>query len=406
MSNFTFIDGIVLSQRFRPRSIKTIAGLRTLAYRAFGDIRHDGTVVEGESEGDGQADQVAECLPERLRSAWIHGSHNTKIQISSDGTLAQLKGNPGRFGRSDNVFNRDWEGTLEASNQIMRSQGLPDFQIGEPAASTQLIYSLEGQRESRPEFSGYIVIPDVGTPEYEQARQYKLPSDATPGHEGARVWSIHVTRNFVTGSESNAVGVLNWLDGQSVARVKKKRFGKSTVVWGSLKYCQVEAYLKADEMIAHCRGDIERLQMEQNPVYQWCRSQGVVRVEVKAAKDCLRDLGLTWAGDWNMEKVIQLFDARTEVLNRVKADIEEFDPSLLPSSVAMTAEAWLRGADVARSLHPRTRQRHAKILREYGIDIAEKRNVLAMPVKIKTINMEAASVPDWYSMTPQLHRVA
>lgn len=32
-----------------------------------------------------------------------------------------------------------------------------------------------------------------------------------PTGKGARVWSIHVTRNYVTGSESNAQAVLNWL---------------------------------------------------------------------------------------------------------------------------------------------------------------------------------------------------
>ena len=379
MSSTTFIDGIILSQRFRPDSIKSLAGLRSIAYREPGDINHEGTVMEDQ-----------EILPERIRAAWIQGSHNTKVQISSDGTLMQLKGNPGRFGRSDNVWNRDWNGTLAACNQLLHTQALPSFDVGEPYASSELIWGLDGKLASRPEFAGYIVIPEAGG----------------PGHEGARVWSIHVTRNLVAGSEANAVAALNWLDSQSVARVKKRRFGKSTVVWGNLKYCQVEAYLKADEMLDHCRGEIEREMMRQNPVYQWCRENGVVRVEVKAAKDCLRDKGLTWAGEWNMDKVIQLFDERTEILHRVKTDIEEFDPAMLPSRVALTAEAWLRGADVKRTMNLRTFQRHAKLLREYGIDIAEKRNVATLPVRIKTIELQAAAAPDWYWQEPNLRRVA
>jgi hypothetical protein len=136
--------------------------------------------------------------------------------------------------------------------------------------------------------------------------------------------------------------------------------------------------------------------MRQNPVYQWCKENGVVRVEVKAAKDYLREAGLTWAGDWNMEKVIHLFESRTEVLSRVKADIDEFDPALLPSKVACTAAAWLRGEDVQRCMKRTTFWRHAKVLREYGIDIAEPRNVKTMPVRIKTIEVQAASAPDWY----------
>lgn len=372
MSVSTFIDGIILSQRFRRDSVRQLAGLRTVAYRQNGDIRFDGSTVEIEDQ--------YEPFSERLRAAWIQGSHATKVQVSSDGTIVQLKGNPGRFGRTDNVFNFGWDQTLAASNAILNSQGLPAFEAGEPSASPELIWSPDGQLASRPEFRGYGVFPD----------------DDGPGYQGARVWSIHVTRNFIAGSEADAVAVLNWLDGQSVARVKKRRFGKSTVVWGNLNYCQVEAYLKADEMLDHCRGEIEREMMLQNPVYQWCRENGVVRVEVKAAKDYLREVGLTWAGDWNMTKVIKLFDDRTEVLHRVKADIEEFDPATLPSKVACTAAAWLRGEDVKRFMNLRTFQRHAKILRDYGVDIAEPRNVKSMPIRVKTIELQAAAAPEWY----------
>lgn len=368
MSFTTFIDGIVMSQKFRPDSVKTIAGLRTLAYRQSGDVNHLGEVVEDQ-----------EVLPERIRAAWIHGSHNTKVQLSSDGTLVQLKGNPGRFGRGDNVFNLGWDETFARCGEILESQGLPRFVAGDPCANRQLIRGLDGDLITLPEFAGYGVYPDDG-----------------PGHQGARVWSIHVTRNYCTGSEADAIAVINWLACQSVSRIKKKMIGSSTVIWGNLKYCQVEAYIKADEMMAHCRGDLDREMMRQNPVYQWCRENGVVRVEVKAAKDYLREVGLTWAGDWDMTKVINLFESRTEVLNRVKADIEEFDPANLPSKVANTAAAWLRGEDVKRYMNLRTFQRHAKVLREYGIDIAEPRNVKTMPVRVKTIEMQAAFVPEWY----------
>lgn len=369
MSFTTFIDGIVLSQRFRPESVRKIAGLRSIAYRESGDINHVGEIVA-----------ETEVLPERFRPAWIHGSHGTKIQIASDGTLAQLRGNPGRFGRGDNVFNLDWDSTFAKCGDLMQTQGLPAFSVGEPCANPQLIYGLDGELSSRAEFAGYGVFPD----------------DGGPGHGGARVWSIHVTRNFVTGSAADADALLTWLGSQSVSRVKKKILGNSTVIWGNLNYCQTEAYNKADEMMAHCRGEIEREQMRQNPVYQWCRENGVVRVEVKAAKDYLREAGLTWAGDWNMAKVIKLFDSRTEVLHRVKADVEEFDPATLPKKVACTAAAWLRGEDVRRCMSHTTFWRHAKLLRDYGIDIAEPRNIKAMPIKLKTITAQVAEPPHWY----------
>lgn len=381
----TFVDGIVLTQKHRTGTVRELAGVRSLAYRGAGDINRDGEEVEEQ-----------EVIGENFRHAWIQGSHSTAIRVKSEDGLVSMCGNPGRWSRPDNLFNCDLEGTVEAANHIVRLKGLPDFDFGEPIASARLDKVLlpggftyaTGGADLKPE--AYVVSNGDGT-----------------FRQGARVWSIHATRNYLTGSEANAQAVLNWLDSQSVARVKKKRFGKSTVTWGNLNYCQTEAYIKHEEMMDHCKGNLEREMMRQNPAYQWAKQNGVVRIEVKAAKDYLRDRDLTWLGAWDMSKVIQLFEERTEILHRVKCDIEEFDPSTLPSSVATTAAAWLKGVDVRTTLKRSTFFSHAKRLREYGIDISEKRNVEQMPIRIRTIDLVAASAPDWYSMerTP-LVRVA
>ncbi len=371
----TFIDKIVISQKHHDSDqIKEVAGLRSLGARFPGDINRDGARV-----------LETEYLPVQVRAAWVHGSHNTKIQLKSADGLVLLAGNPGRYGRPDNLFNLDLPDTIAMCNRLAAAEGLPGFSAGEPIGSGRMSEILTASGlvmatggSLKPD--DYVIVREDGT--YRQA---------------ARVWEIHVTRNFVTGNQSNAGSVIRYLDTQSMARVKKGRYGSSTITWGSLKYCQVEAYNKADEMMAHCTGEIERLMMAQNPAYIWARDNGVVRIEVKAAKDCLRDKGLTYLGAWTMENVIQLFDERTEVLHRVKCQIEEFDPSMLPSGLACTAEAWLKGSDVKLLLSRATFFRHAKQLREFGIDIADKRNVTAMPVRWKYIDIVEAHTPDWYS---------
>lgn len=381
----TFIDGIVLTQKHSSGTVRELAGVRSLAYRGVGDINRDGEDIEEE-----------EVIGENFRHAWIQGSHATAIRVKSEDGLVSMCGNPGRWSRPDNLFNFDLDGTIQAANHIARQKGLPDFDFGEPIASARIekVLTADGFMYA----SGGAYLRPVA---------YVVPRDDGTYRDGARVWSIHATRNYLTGSESNAQAVLNWLDSQSVARVKKKRFGKSTVTWGNLNYCQVEAYIKHEEMLDHCKGNLEREIMRQNPAYQWAKENGVVRIEVKAAKDYLRDRDLTWLGAWDMTKVIQLFDERTEILHRVKCDVEEFDPSMLPSGVATTAAAWLKGVDVQTLLSRRTFFRHAKSLREYGIDISEKRNIEQMPIRIRTIELMAAAAPDWYSMerTP-LVRVA
>jgi hypothetical protein len=375
----TFIDGIVLTQKHPPSEVRELAGVRSMAYREKGDIGRDGSEVEDQ-----------ELIGEQFRHAWIQGSHATAIRMKSESGLVSLAGNPGRWSRPDNLFNLDLAGTLQVSNRLLEMQGLPGFEGGEPIASSRIAPVLH---------EGSLLFAsggDLSTVDYVISQ-----ADGT-FRCGARVWSIHVTRNYATGSEADALAVLSWLDTQSVARVKKKRFGRSTVVWGSLNYCQVEAYLKADEMMDHCKGPIEREQMRQNPAYQWAKENGIVRIEVKAAKDYLRDRGLTYLGAWNMDNVVKLFDERTEILHRVKCDIEEFDPAILPTKIANTAAAWLAGVDVRRHMNERTFYRHAKLLREYGIDIAERRNVVALAptIKYKTIEFRELSVPDWYSFEP------
>lgn len=371
----TFVDGIILTQKHRVEEVRELAGVRSMAYREKGDITREGTEAEDQ-----------EIIGEQFRPAWIQGSHATAIRVKSQDGLVSLAGNPGRFGRPDNLFNLDLDGTIRAANWILQSQSLPTFEGGEPIATAAI------QRQFLNGRWWYASGGDLSTSDY------VIPCGDGTLRQGARVWSIHVTRNYVTGSESNAIAVLNWLDSQSIARVKKKRFGKSTVVWGSLNYCQVEAYLKADELMDHCKGELEREMMRQNPAYKWAKENGIVRIEVKAAKDYLRDRGLTYLGAWTMRNVIELFEERTEVLNRVKCDIEEFDPAMLPSRIATTAAAWLQGVDVTTTLSRATFYRHAAALRGYGIDIGQKRDVRVMPVKVKTIEMQAASIPGWYSL--------
>jgi hypothetical protein len=62
----------------------------------------------------------------------------------------------------------------------------------------------------------------------------------------------------------------------------------------------------------------------------------------------------------------------------------------------MTAAAWLRGEDVSVLFNNRmSLYRHAKALRDYGIDITVKR-AESFPIRIRTIEMHAASMPDFY----------
>ena len=85
-----------------------------MAYLQPGDVDKKGNkVVELTALGD------------RLYTAWIQGSHDSRLQMASDGTTLSMKGNPGRFGRRDNLFNLDFDETIAAANRIAAAQGFP-----------------------------------------------------------------------------------------------------------------------------------------------------------------------------------------------------------------------------------------------------------------------------------------
>lgn len=343
-----FLDKIALTQRHR--GAPQVAGMRILKYRMPGDQERDGSTCVEEN-----------CFADRAFPAWIQGSHETRLQLLSaeDGFIG-LRGNPGRFGRPDNVFNLDLDATVQRSNEIIATRGLPAFTPGDPYAP-----------------------PNCESPEIR--------------YTGARIWEMHLTQNYLTGSAGNAEAVLDWLDTQSISRVKKSRLGKSTVVWGSLNYCQVEAYLKGPEMLAHTPV-ADREDLQKSDIYQWAMDNGVVRIEVKAAKEYLKHKQLTYLGAWNMGTVHSIYKDRTEVLNRCKLDVEAFDIRALPSKSQLIAAAWMAGEDVTTLASRTTLWRHAKLLLDYGIDITQRRNIVKFPIRVRTIDIQPASMPDWYTL--------
>lgn len=350
-----FCDWLTISQKHK--NAKPLAGLRSLSFREAGDIDRSGAAVKETA-----------VIGEKTHWAWVQGSHDTRIRVVSHADSVALSGNAGRFGRTDNVFNLDLFDTVKAANRICELQGLPPFSVGEPVQM---------------ETGSKCPVSTLG-----DALRWS----------GARIWSLHLTQNYITGSAENAKHVINWLDRQTVARVKKSRMGASTVAWGSLKYCQTEVYVKADEMLAHARSPEAKEAIRASDLYLWCRDNGVIRVEVKIAKDYLKAKGLTYLGAWDMGTITRIFSERTEVISRCKVDVEDFDLNNVPARYRMSAAAWLRGEDVAALYSSRTTLwRHAKMLRGYGIDILERRNIETMPVRVRTIDLIPAIVPDWYA---------
>lgn len=285
---------------------------------------------------------------ERARAASIGGSYDTAVRVQCDGFRVYLSGNVGRFARQDNLFNHGWAGTLRQCNRILLGLGLPPF--------TNSFRAADGT-ETR----------------------------------GAVVSRIDLTANYAAGNESRARAVIRWLTARSISRMKRGHHGDDSV-WFVNSRRMVKAYIKHLEMVAHGASCDEF-------VVDWARGQGVVRVEVEMRKRSLSEEGLQDLHAVSDEKLAELFFAETDVLRAVDFDDGPDFLASLPVRSRAYAAAWMGGQDVHALASRATLWRHARVLREYGLNIMEARCLSAFPVRVRVIDLVALERPDWYDLS-------
>lgn len=297
----------------------------------------------------------AEGLPifERNQSTRFTGSFDTSVRVGCDGFRISLSGNPGRLSRPDNVFNHGLQGTLEACNRILVELGLPPFTV----AGTE-----------RPAGAAREV--------------------AQPGR-GCVVSRLDLTRNYSTGSESSARAFIRWLAGRSISRMKRGQAGDESVWWANTRH-MLKAYIKHLEMLKHGAAKDDEL-------VTWLKEQGVVRVELELKKRLLSELGLNDLVNLSDAKLLEIYEQQIEPFKRADRSGDEDVLEHVPPRSRAYAAAWLAGHDMKQMASERTLFRHAKVLRECGIDILAPRNVERFPVKVRFIELQPLARPDWYT---------
>ncbi|NHQ85299.1 hypothetical protein HA050_04130 [Iodobacter sp. HSC-16F04] len=300
------------------------------------------------------------------------GSFSSGLMLRCDGSRVEFSGNVGRFDRPDNLFNYNFEETIRKANEFLALYGLPAFHAGD-----------------------YAVNPNPS--------QYDIDNGLLDQWSGATVSMLHLTKNYNTGSAANAQAAIDWLATQSKSHVKRSRSGESTMSWGRKGgRVYLKAYIKAQEMLDHARTHGRtREEVINDPVYQYCLKNGVIRFELEAGRLLLRDSQLRFMGDITMQKLNDLFDEHVmPILGRVRDDITriDFDTLDIASGPKMAALAYLRGEDVRTHLSRATFFRYAKVLREYGIDISEPlKGSETFTAVIKVIDIQAINEPPaWY----------
>lgn len=297
----------------------------------------------------------AEGLPifERNQSTRFAGSFDTSVRVGCDGFRVSLSGNPGRLSRPDNVFNHGLQGTVEACNRILVELGLPPFTaagVERPAGAAREV--------------------------------------AQPGR-GCVVSRLDVTRNYSTGSESSARAFIRWLAGRSISRMKRGQAGDESVWWANTRH-MLKAYIKHLEMLKHGSAKDDEL-------VTWLKEQGVVRVELELKKRLLSELGLNDLANLSDAKLLEIYEQQIEPFKRADRSGDEDVLDAVPQKSRVYAAAWLAGQDMQNMASRATLFRHAKVLRECGIDILAPRNVERFPVKVRFIELQPLARPYWYT---------
>jgi len=306
-------------------------------------------------------------------SALIYkGSYSSSIYLRSDGHRVEMRGNPLRFGRPDNVFTGDFAACIARASELCQANGLPPFSVGE-----------------------YNEFRD-----HEQNLQHEYLN-------GATVSMIHANKKLATGSPENCEAFLNWCRFQTMPNLKGDPQDNG-MQWGGKGSTRLllKAYGKAQEILAHCKEHGRtRAEVLADPVYQYCHQNGIVCLEAEFRRQLLIDSGMRFLGDITMQKIEDLFDQKAQLLlNRASKATTDIDLASLdvPSGAIGYLRAWMQGSEVWPLMVAKskaTAYRYASALRKYGIDIRVPLNPDApeVPALIRVVDvMEIKEPPSWY----------
>lgn len=292
----------------------------------------------------------------------IEGSDSTKITIKSDGHRVSFSGNVSRFSRPDNLFGYSFHQCIERINAILTRFDLPPFTSGE--------------------------------------KQWLQGSDHV-AFTGARITRLDLTINYSTGSSDSLHWFMNWLSGQQANRLKTGTYGENdTIDFGrGSRRVYSKVYNKASELLRPKRGQI--LTQYKTQLADWCKSIGLFRFETTYKSTFLIDFGLSYLGAYTMQNFNRLmndFEQRQETFKR--ATISQDELTSLDKNTLAVYRMWSAGDNIKEKYKKVQFYKYRKALLPFGIDIAVRSNVVQFQPRLKIINIQPVSPPDFYQLPP------
>ena len=320
--------------------------------------------------------QTGEIRSQAVRGLTHRGSHDSSLQIRSDGRRIEVSGNSSRWGRRDNVFGlAGVSQCLELYNAVLRTLGLPEF-----------------YEEERPYLSPF---------------QFQRSDTVCPA--GPVITRVDLCRNWSAGDAASARSVLAGLGSVVLSGKAAWVSGDGcTVAWGvGSRYAYSKYYLKGPELRKH-KGKSDADYTEK--LIEWATSSGIVRQEISLKSMLLKRHGLDRPNRWTMEAMHELMESYSphrrlgggvSSFSEVQQRLEEEGVSRGRARLAQAAIfAYLAGHRfvVGEYMSRASFYRLRADLLLVGVDIAAPLNVSALPVRIRTLDLVPTAVPDWYRL--------
>lgn len=307
-------------------------------------VINGGRVVRIDSDGE------VEYIVDRRQG--LAGSYESRVELRCDGQTVEFSGNISRYGRQDNLFGYSFQESVDRINCLLQSFGLPSFTAG------------------------------------------KLFRFVDKGWQwtGARVSRIDLTCNYATGSMLDTEALLRSMAGQHIGRQKGSlSVNGATVEYGrGSKYVYGKLYCKTTELRKHkTRKSGQHVTQE---VIDYCSDMGILREEFTLKSRFLTQSGLAFLGAITDERLREVYMQRSQLQRLEQVKYENVND--LPRYLRATYVSWKHGFPI--ELSESTFYRHRRALLAYGIDISIPNNVHTLPIKVKTITLNALTAPDWY----------
>lgn len=313
---------------------------------------------------------------ERTTPKQVSGSWRTSVQVKCDGETVSFSGNPGRWGRPDNVFGFSASDVVGIVNRLLADLGLPSFTADARVTTVHLTrnYSVG----SRADAMAWIASASCLRPDRENGRGVLYPNGTAC--------------DYFRGSRRKYIKL--YLKSTELLDNKKRRKGARTV--------DALAEGHNEEQAEHA-AYIKRLA-------DWCDSIGLVRVEVCLFSRYLTQCAVNTLGEFLEADMSHFFRKETAFLSRNVSNVhriglDDFRAALLSAYPDWTerkalfharlAQAYYNGETFA-NVNKETRKRYRRLLAVLGIDITAPLNVAAMPVRVRVIETRPVEIPVFY----------